>query len=392
LRTRYPDTTIEAVKAELTHDLRIEYDFPKSRLVNDYHHAHDAYLACCISRYVSIRYPSWEKELDYSAFKKFSESEKGHRKACKGFIVGTFSMNGFDKETGEVFRDTWDADKEILRMHRCLAYKDCFISRKTEELTGEFWNATVYSRHIETDKAIPLKQNLDPKKYGYYQSSNSAYYCLFTYTELAQGKTKSAAKLIGVPVNVARKISKTEDLQAWLETRYEDVSIIKPKIMKYQKISWEGCEYYLTSNVEMINARQMWLPESYVADLVECEHAIKKGQADLTDYDEVFIKVYESIIDTIERVYPRYSDLLQKLKSANESFCLADVSDRLTRINEILALLHADATRGLAKNGFAASVGRMTGINYGKLMQKGEIEFIDTSVTGMYERRYSLGV
>ncbi len=392
LKTRYPDATVEAVKAELTHDLRVEYDFPKSRVINDYHHAHDAYLACCISRYVSIRYPSWEKELDYSAFKKFSGSEKGQRKGCKGFIVGTFSMNGFDKETGEIFRDIWDADEELLKMHRCLTYKDCFISRKTEELTGEFWNATVYSRRVETDKAIPLKKNSDPKKYGYYQSPNSAYYCLVTYTETVRSKAKTVARLVGVPVNVARHVSASGDLRTWLDTQYADVVIIKPKIMKYQKISWAGCEYYLTSNSEMINARQLWLPESYVVGLVECEHAIKKGQIDLAVYDETFIKIYERVIDTTAAAYPRYSGLLQKIEHVSDSFYSASIEDKLSRINELLGLLHANAGCGLVTNGLTPAAGRMMNINYGPAMLEGEIEFIDTSITGMYERRYSLGV
>ena len=44
LQDAYPETKIVFVKAELTSRLRQECDLPKSRLINDLHHAKDAYL------------------------------------------------------------------------------------------------------------------------------------------------------------------------------------------------------------------------------------------------------------------------------------------------------------------------------------------------------------
>ena len=57
-----------------------------------------------------------------------------------GSIVSSFLTSGFDVETGEVFRDAWDADFEVDRIKRCLDYKDCFISRMPEESHGAFGN------------------------------------------------------------------------------------------------------------------------------------------------------------------------------------------------------------------------------------------------------------
>ena len=36
-----------------------------------------------------------------------------HLPGSAGFIVNSFMSSGFDKETGEIFKDDWDAEAEI---------------------------------------------------------------------------------------------------------------------------------------------------------------------------------------------------------------------------------------------------------------------------------------
>ena len=46
MRARYADSSVLPIKAGLSSQLRKECEFVKCREINDFHHAHDAFLAC----------------------------------------------------------------------------------------------------------------------------------------------------------------------------------------------------------------------------------------------------------------------------------------------------------------------------------------------------------
>ena len=143
LQSIYPDTTIETIKAELSHDLRIQYGLYKVRAVNDWHHAHDAYLACQLSRFVATRYPRISEDFDYETFSRFAMATKKSTRGHSGLIVNSFGIDGNGVNPDSYFDDAWCGTGEVERLRKCLNYRDCFVSRKVETLTGEFWNQTV---------------------------------------------------------------------------------------------------------------------------------------------------------------------------------------------------------------------------------------------------------
>lgn len=388
LQANYPDVTVESIKAELTSNLRHQYGFYKSRLLNDYHHAHDAYLACQISRFLQKRYPSIAKDLDYKTYTRYAAATKKMRQGTSGLIVNSFVKNGFDVETGEIFRDTWYGEEELARIRKCLNYKDCFVSRKVEKLTGEFWNQTVYSRREPSDKAIPLKKGMDPTKYGYYMSPNSAFYSIVEHVVETRGKKKKAISMVGIPVDASYRIETDADLLSYLERRYERPRILKACVCKYQKIEWDRGLYYLTSSCEMINARQLWLPIEYVQLLDAAGSNQRMSQ--IANPSEKANGLFEYLCEQIEQHYPRYKGVLQKLKSdaAITNFCAMDLLRKLAVISDLLAMLHCDAAYGLASLGLATALGRMTNINFGSAAES--ITYIDSSVTGLFERRYRI--
>ena len=48
LKNQYENTNIYAIRAELTHNFRDKYNIYKNRNVNNYHHAHVAYILSVI--------------------------------------------------------------------------------------------------------------------------------------------------------------------------------------------------------------------------------------------------------------------------------------------------------------------------------------------------------
>ena len=381
LQSQYPDSKVEGIKAGLTSSLRKTYGFHKSRLVNDFHHAHDAYFACQVSRFISCRFPTMGEGLTYAAFTRYDAIMAKEKHSKVGLVASQFGRDGFDRNTGEITKDTWDAQFELERIRKCLNYKDCFISRKTEVLSGEFWDQTIYSPRVETEKAIPLKNNLDPEKYGYYKSPNSAFYTLIRHTKVSRKKEKTVVELVGIPINVAYRINAKDDLQKYLETRYKNPSVIRARIPKYQLIEWDGHRYYLTSQSEMINAWQLWLPDKYIEELEVVERSYDGGKVLPED---VLREVWTLLTKAVEK-NPRYKDkLAAKLKSDSirRKFEDAGPEEKQKNVLQLLALLHCNAERGLALASTRA--GRMDGINFGSNI--GSIKFIDTSVTGMFER------
>lgn len=387
LQSLYPDTVIETVKAELTHNLREQYGFYKVREVNDWHHAHDAYLACQMSRFLATRYPRISEDLDYRSFSRFAIATRKSGKGHSGLIVNSFSLNGFDPDTGEVFRDDWYGEQEVERIRRCLNYRDCFVSRKVEKLTGEFWNQTVYSPREQSDNAIPLKKGKSVEHYGHYMSPNSAFYSVIEHTDMVRGKKKRKVSVVGVPVNVSYGIKSDDDLLTYLESEYVEPRILRAQVLKYQKIEWGGAEYYLTSPVEMINAQQLWLPSRYMKLLFTMASKRRAEKADVGDLEAGLDDLFAYLCEVIGARYPRYKgSVYEKLiaEKCQDRFFGLSMDEKYAGIMELVAVLHCDGARGLKGLGLSPSAGRMTSISFGGYVS--EIAFVDSSVTGMFER------
>ena len=73
LSAKYPDTKVVPVKASMSHNLRDAAGFVKCREANDFHHAHDAYLACRVGLFISKWHPGiYEQPIAFAhAMRKY---------------------------------------------------------------------------------------------------------------------------------------------------------------------------------------------------------------------------------------------------------------------------------------------------------------------------------
>ena len=204
LEARYADagTKIVPVRASTSHNLREAAGFVKCREANDFHHAHDAYLACRIGLFIQMRHPGiYDNPIGYARVaqdyvrSQAEEFNRGHQMpGSAGFIVNSFMKSGFDKDSGEILRDSWDADAELEGMRRALNYRQCYISRMPQEDTGAFWNATIYSPRnpkMGPKLALPVKQGLDPKQFGGFSSQQFAYFFISIPSSSADSRASS---------------------------------------------------------------------------------------------------------------------------------------------------------------------------------------------------------
>lgn len=403
LRERYPETNVQPVKAGMSHQLRVECELAKCREANDYHHAHDAYLAAEIGRFIQYRHgdvfenPMKMVKVVRRFIRKQAEDLKYRRDmpGSAGFVVSSFLSSGFDKETGEIFKDAWDAEAEVSRIKRSLNYRDCFISRMPEETSGAFWDATIYSpRDAKKRLSLPLKKGLDPKKYGSYSREQFAYF--FIYEALDDAKGKRTVEFAPVPVRVAsalRSDKRALEVYATELAQKKGLSfsrILKDKVYKYQQIELNGDRLYITGLKEVRNARQFAFSSEEMGLLCRASYGDECSDEEL---DGVFLRVQMMFEQHAVRLGRQL-----KIGERAEAFAKLNQAEKASVLMQLIGISGGRTNMiDLRRIGGSQYAGCMN-LSYGKLFESGGSElagdlfFIDQSVTGMFERRYKLGL
>jgi len=398
LKARYEGTDVLPIKAGFSSQLRKERGLVKCREINDYHHAHDAYLASQIGRFIQYRHKDvFDDPLKMAAIvRKYIAMQGEHfRKTRKmpgsaNFIVSSFLTSGFDKETGEIFQDKWDADAEVDRIRRSLNFKDCFISRMPEETSGAFWDATIYSpRDTAKNLSLPLKKGLDPQKYGSYSREQFAYF--FVY-EVKNKKNGIEIKFEPVPVSVAAAVKDNPCMLEQYATQnaydagLEFVTILCRRILKYQQVIIGEDKLYITGLKEARNARQFSFSQNETKQFVQ-----------LLNGEDLSPEEFDNLLSVLQKKFALYAPRLGKnlkVASLSEAFRAADDEDKKS---VLLALVSIAAAKTNVANLVAVGGSKFSGVirpTFAKEISNPKIEFwfVDQSVTGMFERQYRLGL
>lgn len=401
LEKAYPDAKIRPVKAGFSSDLRKRLELAKCREINDYHHAHDAYLACEIGQFITVRHNKlYENPIGYSrAVKDFIAkrakyaNDHGRKMNTYGmpgsssFVISSFLTSGFDEETGEVFKDAWSADLAVSRIHKALNRKDCYISRMPEETSGAFWDATIYSpKQTKKKLSLPLKKNLDPLKYGSYSSEQFAYFALY---EAGNKKGKKQVEFIGIPIPVAQKIKnkeiKPEEYFAYdankKELKFE--KIVRTRILKYSKIQYGIDEYYIPTLDAVYSSRQLALDARYMSIAAQIE---KEKFVPCEENEKKILEFYDVLTAKACTLCSRFKNVKSILEENRNLFIDLPFNDKCSLLKSILIFYRGGTARiNLTPIKGSANAG---GIRNGFIKNDTKnVVFIDQSVTGMFERK-----
>lgn len=390
----YPGVEIVSVKAGLGHDLREVCGFAKCRELNNFHHAHDAYLACAMSRFLNIKYPGYRDEIQIAYIKKFIKQKSIERSGRQftpgkaGFIVDSFMTTGLNKSTGKRY---WDPEAESAKIRRVLSYKDIFISRMLIEQTGSFWDETVYSPRDSKHKPavwIPLKgygteESLDTFKYGGYNKPSCAYYFAFTAKD-SKGRSKDFFE--GVPLHIASKAAASETaLQEYAESlahekKCHDAKILRAKILLRTKLIINGDEFFLCgrsgSQNEVRSAREISMSPSETCALKD----VLSGCAE----DRLFVGAWNRVNKLLSNANKAIAKAIDMPSYLDEALKL-DPESRGELLQGILM-----CARGASRGCNLKPVGgkekaACKKVSLGAQLQ--DIIWIDQSVTGMFEKR-----
>lgn len=394
LENRLSDARVLPIKASLSHELRETKRFYKCREINDFHHAHDALLAAEIGRFLLLRHPGiYENPIGYAhVVKDFVRSQAedakktGRMPGSAGFVISSFLRSGFDKETGEVFKDSWDAEFECERIRKYLNYRQVYLSRMPYIDSGKFWAAQPVP--ASTAPGIPLKTGLDPKKYGGYQTKEAAFFFVGRYRD-ARGR--QSLRIAKYPVCLLAALQADPDAmvevarQFGIGKKLELEAIVRPCIMQDQLVEISGSRLWVTGEEEMKAAGQLALSQSETKVFLDLRDS--RG-----DVDELARAMYVTIRDRVEVAGCPLLAADLKLRERESDFGELNPEEKRDVVLNLMQLtLGSRQSRAadLSKLGGKKGAGRL---RPARATVPSGFAVIDQSVTGMFERKTYIGL
>ena len=390
LQSYYPETNVVYYKADISHSYRERYKLYKFRDLNDYHHAHDAYLAAVLGNYQE-KYMHYN--LNYGLVKEFNDKlkeDKDYQTLCSGIVVNSLdekyqndfaiiSPNLCNSETGELIFDA-KAFNELVE--NTLYRNDILVSRKSEIRTGEFYNQTLYKKG---KGKISINKNMPADIYGGFSSVNPSCLVLVKYND----KTK----LIGIPIHIAledeKNISvKINFIREHLELKETDsLEILKDRIPFETLILYKGQKCYIKGYgiankvCELSNACQLKISKAFMKKYKELLRKVYKGNYDNTTPDDIQDAI--SFINYLFNCKKDYSLFDKEISKIEDNLDIKNYSfEQLSVIiKQLLTIYHCNSANGNLKDfDLGDRIGRLGGINITNPT------FIFTSVAGLYQK------
>lgn len=187
LQRKFPKAKIVYVKAGLVSDFRREFEMPKSRLVNDLHHAKDAYLNIVVGNVYDTRFNKQWFRLDEPYSVKLKALFKHPVRPRKNSPA------------------VWNGESDIGRIKKTVGKNNVHYTRYAFVRKGGF-----YDQMPVRAKAglIPLKQGLATEKYGGYNKATASFYCFVTFDIVEKKAPKREAMLVPVALHEATFVEK----------------------------------------------------------------------------------------------------------------------------------------------------------------------------------------
>lgn len=412
------DVKVITLKSNLVSQFRKEFKFYKVREINDYHHAHDAYLNAVVGTALLKKYPKLAPEFVYGEYKKYdvrklvAKSSDDHSemgKATAKYFFYSNLMNFFkrvirysngkvivrpvveySKDTGEI---AWNKRTDFEKVRKVLSYPQVNIVKKVETQTGGFSKESILPKG-DSDKLIPRKTKKvlwEPKKYGGFDSPTVAYSVLVV-ADVEKGKTKklkTVKELVGISI-MERSFFEKNPVEFLKNKGYQNVQEDKlMKLPKYSLFEFEGGRRrLLASATELQKGNEIMLSAHLVALLYHAHRIGNFNSAEHLKYVSEHKKEFEEVLSCVENFANVYVDVeknLSKIRAAADSmdnFSIEEISDSFINLLTLTALgAPADF------NFLGEKIPRK---RYNSTKECLNATLIHQSITGLYETRIDL--
>lgn len=396
-------TKLVSVKAGLSHQFRTRLNLPKLRELNDYHHAHDAYLAARIGTYLLQRYPNLERFFVYGQYQKTRFDLKRHfnfiGEMLKGKPDDAVIVKAPHSETV-----IWDKQDEVNRLEQLMVYKHLLVTHEVYDNHGALFDQTIYSaKNPKNKKLIPRKTTQPTELYGGYSGETTGYLAI-ARTAI---KNKTSYQVLRVPTRLVGRLQRSSEsaqrqiLTDWFAPSFvsrgkqQPFEIVLPHVYLEQpvidEIHGQSHRFGLGTNTYYHNQQQLVLPLAQQRTMIERQ----------PDADEL-ARVYELICDQVTQYFPLYQMNRFKVKLLAAGPKLAELpinnvrsEDGKQQLGQRSVLLRV--MRGLHANPEVAKLSVIKCSDYfGQLQAPSGIKLTENAVlihespTGLFQRRVRL--
>lgn len=379
----YENSKVIYVKANLVSDFRYNIiDRLKSRLVNDFHHAKDAYLNIVVGNVYYSKFTSnplnWIKE----------NRDKGHSiRAIFNFDIGKegkLAWKAGKNGTRDLVKRTIDRDNILYTEMTYCENGKLFLDTKARK--GE-------------NSGLSIKKGLDRDKYGGYTGIATSYFALVEFEK----KGKRLKQITGVPIYVSNMLKYDENalLNYYKKLGYENVKIIIPKIKKNSLIIFNGFPMRLRGENKTQNILKGNLQLKLDSKSYETVRRMEKFKAKYSEEkvserfdklnDEDLILLYDVFVEKLSTIYKnRPANFSKDLIEARDKFTGLKTEEKIDCLVNIIITFSTKATNtsNLKLIGNGASQGSMK-VSKNTLC-KGRLVLVNQSITGLFENRVQL--
>ena len=408
---------IITLKSNLVSNFRKEFGLYKVREINDYHHAHDAYLNAVLAKAILKKYPKLEPEFVYGDYQKYdlkryisrSRDPKEVEKATQKYFFYSNLLNFFkeevhyadgtivkrenieySKDTGEI---AWNKEKDFATIKKVLSLPQVNIVKKTEVQTGGFSKESILPKG-NSDKLIPRKTKdilWDTTKYGGFDSPVIAYSILLI-ADIEKGKAKklkTVKTLVGI--TIMEKAAFEKNPITFLENKgYHNVR--KENILclpKYSLFELEnGRRRLLASAKELQKGNEIVLPVYLTTLLYHSKNVHKLDEPEHLEYIQKHRYEFKDLLNLVSEFSQKYvlADAnLEKIKNLyadNEQADIEILANSFINLLTFTALGAPAAFKFLGKD-----VDRKRYTTVSEILNA---TLIHQSITGLYETRIDL--
>ena len=385
----FKDTEIVYAKATNVSDFRRDNGFVKSRLVNDFHHAQDAYLNIVVG---NVYYTKFTKN-PWNFIKKDFDKDRNKN----GYNLAKM----FDRDVVRGDDIAWIASKKdnqgtIETVRKMMRKNTPLMTRMSFEQHGGIAKGIMYSAKVVKEKNyIPVKSSdkklSDVTKYGGFTAVTVAYYFIVSHKE---GK-KENTTIEALPLYCKNKVENEENgLLKYCEEvlGYGDVKILFNKLKIQSLLEINGYQVHLSGKTEgrliLRNAMNLCLPEKWISYIKKLEKLVAGNVKEQAITSEANIELYDLLTDKhLNSVYAKRPNAYgQKLVDDRSNFVNLKPESQCEAILQILQLTKiGNNETNLKLIGESEHSGKMRISKNLKDTDKPAI--ICQSVTGLYERK-----
>ena len=392
------------LKSKLVSDFRKKFELYKVREINDFHHAHDAYLNAVVGTLLLKKYPKLESEFVYGAFKKLT-TRQAYEKATRRFLfysnILNFLNGPIEERVTEDGEPIWDNDKDLPNIKKWLYVPQVNVVKKTEVQTvgqngGLFDNNIVPRTKIKNpEKYVEIKKNkgLEVTKYGGYSSETIAYSVFVVGKRKAKnGKMKAVKELVGITVRNQEHYEKNK-LKYLLSKGFEEIDISLlfefPKYTLFQMA--DGRKRMLASSTELQKANMIYLEEKLVRLLYHAKNITdensKAHEEYLSEHRNEFLRLFEIIIEFSKKYIVKDKVEQRLVKAVEKDFESASIH----QLSESFVNLLEYVNRGSASQfDFLGVIIKRENLRYQTVTECLNAIVFFESITGLYETRIDL--